>query len=325
MRIFVTGSIAYDYIMVFPGRFRDHILPDKMHVLSVSFLVDSLTRLRGGTGANICFNLGLLGDHPYLVGTVGEDFADYRAWLEGHGVDCRTVKVITADYTASCFINTDLQDNQITAFYPGAMAHAASISLRESGVTPDDLVVIAPNDPGAMNRYTSECIAGGIPYLYDPSMQLPRLERADLEKGCRGARILAGNDYEFGMMAGKLGISEADLRRLAPVTVMTRGEAGALITVGKEQFDIPPAKPKEVLDPTGAGDAFRAGFILGLKQGLAWPVVGRLAALSGVYAIEHKGPQQHSYTLDEFVARYQENFGSAPEIATTAGRSTSTR
>src|ERR1700734_1768284 len=168
MQVFVTGSIAYDYIMVFPGRFRDHILPDKMHVLSVSFLVDSLTRLRGGTGANICFNLGLVGENPFLVGTVGEDFAEYRAWLEGHGVDCRTVKVITGDHTASCFINTDLQDNQITAFYPGAM-----------------------------NRYASECIASGIPYLYDPSMQLPRLERADLEKGCRGARILAGNDYEF--------------------------------------------------------------------------------------------------------------------------------
>ena len=147
----------------------------------------SLTRLRGGTGANICFNLGLVAEHPFLVGTVGEDFAEYRAWLEGHGVDCRTVKVISGDHTASCFINTDLHANQITAFYPGAMAHAASISIAESGATPEDLVVIAPNDPVAMNRYTSECIASKIPYLYDPSMQLPRLERADLEKGCRGS------------------------------------------------------------------------------------------------------------------------------------------
>ncbi len=186
MRVFVTGSIAYDYIMNFPGRFRDHILPDKIHVLSVSFLVDSLTRLRGGTGANISFNLGLLGEKPLLVGTVGEDFSEYRSWLEAHGVDCRTVKVIGGDHTASCFINTDLQDSQISAFYPGAMAHAATISLKDSGVTPDDLVVIAPNDPGAMNRYTEECNAGGIPYLYDPSMQIPRLEAADLEKGCRG-------------------------------------------------------------------------------------------------------------------------------------------
>jgi adenosine kinase len=313
MRVFVTGSIAYDYIMVFPGRFRDHILPDKMHVLSVSFLVDSLTRLRGGTGANISFNLGLLGEHPLLVGSVGDDFSEYRAWLEGHGVDCRTVKVIAGDHTASCFINTDLQDNQITAFYPGAMAHAASLSLADAGVTPTDLVVIAPNDPTAMNGYAAECIAAGIPYLYDPSMQLPRLERDDLAKGCRGARIVAGNDYEFGMMAEKLGISEAELRRLAPITVMTRGEAGALITVGRDEFEIPAAKPRQVIDPTGAGDAFRAGFVLGIKHSLPWPVVGRLAALSAVYAIEQKGPQQHSYKRDEFVARYRENFGASSD------------
>jgi adenosine kinase len=314
MRIFVTGSIAYDYIMVFPGRFRDHILPEKMHVLSVSFLVDSLTRRRGGTGANIAYNLGLLGERPFLVGTVGEDFDEYRAWLESHGVNCGTVKVIAGDSTASCFINTDLQDNQITAFYPGAMAHASTVSIREAGVTPDDLVVIAPNDPAAMNRATAECLEGGIPYLYDPSMQLPRLDPAELEKGCRGARILAGNDYEFGMMAEKLRISEAELRHLVPITVMTRGEAGALITVDKEEFDIPPAKPKEVVDPTGAGDAFRSGFILGMKKGLPWPVVGRLAALTGVYAIEHPGPQQHSYTREEFLGRYRENFGAPPEI-----------
>jgi adenosine kinase len=314
MRIFVTGSIAYDYIMVFPGRFRDHILPDKMHVLSVSFLVDSLTRLKGGTGANIAFNLGLLGEAPVLVGTVGDDFADYRASLESRGVDCRAVKVITGDHTASCFINTDLQDNQITAFYPGAMAHAKDLSPAAAGATSADLVLIAPNDPVAMNRYTAECIERKIPYLYDPAMQLPRLERDDLEKGCRGARIVAGNDYEFGMMAEKLGVGEAELRRIAPVTVMTRGEAGALITVGNEEFAIPPARPAKVVDPTGAGDAFRAGFVLGLKRKLPWPEVGRLASLAGVYAIEQHGTQQHSYTLAEFFARYRENFGTSPGI-----------
>jgi adenosine kinase len=314
MRIFVTGSIAYDYIMVFPGRFRDHILPDKMHVLSVSFLVDSLTRLRGGTGANIAFNLGLLKQRPVLVGSVGEDFAEYRAWLERHGVDCGAVRIVAGDHTASCFINTDLQDNQITAFYPGAMAQAASLSIIEAGATPGDLVLIAPNDPAAMNRYAAECLEAGIPYLYDPSMQLPRLERAELEKGCRGARILAGNDYEFGMMADKLGVDEAVLRRMAPVTVMTRGEAGALITAGDEEIEIPPASPRAVVDPTGAGDAFRAGFVVGLRRGWPWPVVGRVAALTAVYAIEHRGPQQHSYTLDEFRDRYRENYGAAPEI-----------
>ena len=285
----------------------------------MSFLVDSLTRLRGGTGANISFNLGLLGERPVLVGSVGEDFSEYRAWLEGHGVDCGVVKVVAGDHTASCFINTDLQDNQITAFYPGAMAQASSISITEAGVTPSDLVLIAPNDPAAMNRYAAECIGAGIPYLYDPSMQLPRLERSDLEAGCRGARILAGNDYEFGMMAEKLGVSEPDLRRIAPVTVMTKGEAGALITAGDQEFEIPPAKPAAVVDPTGAGDAFRAGFVLGMKRGWPWPVVGRVAALTGVYAIEHRGPQQHSYTLDEFRARYRENFGSAPELDSWVG------
>ena len=323
MRVFVTGSIAYDYIMVFPGRFQDHILPDKMHVLSVSFLVDSLTRRRGGTGANIAYNLGLLGERPVLVGAVGDDFADYRAFLESIGVDCRAVKVVGGEHTASCFINTDLQDNQITAFYPGAMSHARSISLPETGAGRDDLVLIAPNDPGAMARAVSECIEGGIPYLYDPSMQLPRLERDILEKGCRGAHILAGNDYEFGMMAEKLGMSEADLQRLVPITVMTRGEAGSLITVGAEKYEIPAAKCKKVVDPTGAGDAFRSGFVLGYKRKLPWPTVGRLAALAAVYAVEQHGPQQHAYTLAEFLARYRENFGSSSEIGDLIGARTS--
>jgi adenosine kinase len=320
MRVFVTGSIAYDYIMVFPGRFQDHILPDKMHVLSVSFLVDSLTRRRGGTGANIAYNLGLLGERPILVGAVGDDFAEYRSFLESIGVDCHVVKVIGGEHTASCFINTDLQDNQITAFYPGAMSQARTISLRDAGARADDLVLIAPNDPGAMNRAVAECTEGGIPYLYDPSMQLPRLTRDDLEKGCGGARILAGNDYEFGMMAEKLDTTEAELQRRVPITVMTRGEAGSVITVGDESFEIPAAKCKKVVDPTGAGDAFRSGLVLGYKLKLPWPVVGRLASLTGVYAVEQHGPQQHAYTLQEFVARYGESFGSWSDIGILLSR-----
>jgi adenosine kinase len=313
MRIFVTGSIAYDYIMVFPGRFKDHILADKMHVLSVSFLVDSLTRRRGGTGANISYNLGLLGERPVLVGTVGEDFGDYRASLESKGVDCGAVKTIENEHTASCFINTDLQDNQITAFYPGAMSRASTVSLIESGVTRDDLVVIAPNDPEAMNRYTAECIEAGIAYVYDPSMQLPRLAPSELERGCNGAQMLVGNDYEFGMMAEKLGRSEKELRRTVPVCVMTRGEAGSLISAGGEEFESPAAKAARVVDPTGAGDAFRAGLLLGMKRNFAWPVVGRLAAVSAVYAVEQPGTQQHTYSLDQFLLRYRENFGALAE------------
>lgn len=314
MRIFVTGSIAYDYIMVFPGRFRDHILADKMHVLSVSFLVDSLVRQFGGTGANIAYNLALLGEKPVLVGTVGEDFADYGARLSAVGVDTSAVCVIEKEHTASCFINTDLQDNQITAFYPGAMKHAATVSIRDAGATPNDIAVIAPNDPKAMVAAAAECTKAKIPYLYDPSMQIPRLTAEELEAGCAGAKILAGNDYEFGMMAEKMGISEADLRKRVPVTVMTKGEAGSLITVDGDEIEIPAAKPERVLDPTGAGDAFRAGLLAGVRRGFPWPLTGRLAALTAVYAIEHPGPQQHAYSMKEFIERFEGNFGRDAEI-----------
>lgn len=314
MRILVTGSIAFDYIMVFPGRFRDHILADKVHVLSVSFLVDSLKRRRGGTGANIAYNLALLGEKPVLVGAVGDDFQDYRDWLIAAGVDTRGVRVISDEHTASCFINTDLQDNQITAFYPGAMALASSATLLEQGATADDLAIIAPNDPKAMRLYVEECTSKQIPYLYDPSMQLPRMDKAELEAGCRGARVLCGNDYEFGMMAEKLGISEEALRRKVPITVMTRGEAGSLITVNSDEIAIPPAKPNAVVDPTGAGDAFRSGFMAGLRRGFSWPVVGRMASLTAVYAVEHRGTQEHRYTRAEFVDRYTANFGTCEEL-----------
>jgi adenosine kinase len=314
MRIVVTGSIAYDYIMVFPGKFRDHILPEKMHILSVSFLVDSLRRLYGGTAANICFNLALLGERPSLLGAVGEDFGEYGQWLERHGVDLSTVHRVPGEFTSSCFINTDMQDNQITAFYPGAMSHTPRLSLHGLGLTSRDLVVVAPNDPRAMAKYARECADLGIPYLYDPSMQAPRMTAEELNEGFRGARILTGNDYEFGMMAEKLGIREEELARRVPVTVMTRGEAGAIITVGDERHEIPAAKPTKVVDPTGAGDAYRSGLMVGLRRGWSWPVAGRAAALAAVYAIEHAGTQQHAYTPSEFVARYRENFGPSEEI-----------
>jgi adenosine kinase len=314
VRIVVTGSIAYDYLMVFPGHFKDHILPDKMHVLSVSFLVESMRRQRGGTAPNIAYNLALLGERPTIMGTVGEDFAEYRLWLEEHGVDTGAIKPIPGEFTSSCFINTDLQDNQITAFYPGAMAHAATLSFTASNLQDADLVIIAPNDPVAMARYAAECQELDIPYLYDPSMQAPRMSADELRAGFSGAKVLTGNDYEFGMMADKLGISEPELRGLVPITVVTRGEQGASIYADGEEFTIPAAHARQVVDPTGAGDAFRAGFVKGMLHGLPWDVVGRLASLSAVYAIEQGGTQQHHYTLQAFVERYRENFGPAPEV-----------
>lgn len=316
MRLIVTGSIAFDYVMVFPGHFQDHILPEKMHILSVSFLVDSMKRLRGGTAPNIAYNLALLGEKPEVVGTVGDDFAEYRAWLESKGVVTGAIKVIPDEFTASCFINTDLKHNQITAFYPGAMKHAATISLRDLGLSSSDLVVIAPNAPDAMAGHAEECTTLGIPYLYDPSMQAPRMTAEELEAGFRGAKILTGNDYEFGMMAEKLGIGEPELRRRVPITVVTKGEAGALITVEGEEYEIPPASPTAVVDPTGAGDAFRAGLVKGMARGFSWPVVGRLGALTAVYAIEHAGTQHHYYTIAEFVDRYRSNYGPSAEVDT---------
>lgn len=314
MRIIVTGSIAYDYIMVFPGHFKDHILPEKMHILSVSFLVESMKKQRGGTAANIAYNLALLGERPEVVATVGEDFADYRSWLERHGVDTAGIAVVPSEFTSSCFINTDLQDNQITAFYPGAMSHAHSLRFDGRGLGANDLVIISPNDPGAMSNYAAECTRLGIPYLYDPSMQAPRMTADELRAGFAGARILTGNDYEFGMMAEKLGITEPDLRALVPVSVVTKGEAGASIFTDGEEHVIPSARANTVADPTGAGDAFRAGLAKGLASGLPWPSAGRVAAVSAVYAIEQVGTQQHSYTAADFLARYRENFGSDPAV-----------
>ena len=324
MSIIVTGSIAYDYIMVFPGHFKEHILPDKVHTLSVSFLVESMRRQRGGTAANIAYNLALLGERPQILAAVGEDFADYRLWLEEQGVDTSGIKPIPGEFTSSCFINTDLQDNQITAFYPGAMSQAHTLSLRGDEVRDAEIVVISPNDPLAMQSYAAECAELGIPYLYDPSMQAPRMTADELRAGCANAKVLIGNDYEFGMMSEKLGITEAELHKLVPVTVVTKGEQGSSIFVDGEEYAIPPARPRQVVDPTGAGDAFRAGFVKGMQRGLPWNLVGRLASVSGVYAIEHTGPQQHYYTSHDFVERYRENFGASAEVEALFDRVTQT-
>jgi adenosine kinase len=313
VRIVVTGSIAYDYIMVFPGQFKDHILADKVHVLSVSFLVDSMKKMRGGTGPNIAYNLALLGEKPCVMGTVGKDFGEYRDWLETAGVDTSLVKVFDEDFTASCFINTDLSDNQITAFYPGAMAQAHTLRINADGKRPD-FVIIAPNDPSAMAQYVIECQTHAIPYMYDPSMQAPRMNGPELLAGCKNAAMLIGNDYEFAMMADKIGCTEDELRQIVPLTVVTKGGEGATIHHNGEQYDIPVAKTRGVVDPTGAGDAFRAGFARGYLAGLPMPIVGRIASLSACYAIEQHGTQEHRYTPAEFMARFTENFGPCPEL-----------
>jgi len=290
--IVVTGSIAYDYIMNFPGYFKDHILPDKVHMLTVSFLVDSMRRMRGGVAGNIAYSLALLGERPLVVATVGQDFAEYRAWMERQGIDASGIAEVPDEFTASCFVNTDKANNQILAFYTGAMAHSKNLSLEGLGLGPNDLVVISPTDPEAMSRYTEECRRLGVPFLFDPGKQTPRLDTEQIVNGLTGASVLVGNDYEFAMMAKKIGWSEAELIASAPLTVVTRGELGSTIytsATNGQGVDIPVAPITEVCDPTGAGDAYLAGLVFGLARKLPLPVTGRIAALTAAYTIEQRG------------------------------------
>ena len=315
MTIVITGSIAYDYIMTFPGRFVEHILPEKLHVLSVSFLVDSMQRRRGGCAANIAYNLALLGHRPRIMGTVGQDFAEYRAWLEAQGVDTSGIVEIPDEFTASFFVNTDQDNNQIASFYTGAMSRAAELSFHDVDHEDIELVIVSPNDPRAMVRYARECQELSIPYIYDPSQQIVRLDGQALVEGTRGARLLIANEYEFEMLKNKMGLNDSDLLALGPTTIVTKGEQGSVIFDAGEVIEIPPAPPREIAEPTGVGDAYRAGIITGMTRGYSWETTGRIASLLATYALECDGPQEHCFTLPEFVARYRATFGDAPELA----------
>jgi adenosine kinase len=321
VRIVVTGSLAYDYIMNFPGDFKDHILPDKAHMLTVSFLVDSMRQMRGGVAGNIAYSLALLGERPLVVATAGKDFGEYREWMERRGVDASGVVEVEDDFTASCFINTDEANNQLVAFYPGAMARAKELSLENLGLGVDDLVVISPTDPEAMTRYADECRALGVPFLFDPGKQTPRLSGEQILAGLEGASVLISNDYEFAMMARKTGRAEADLISAAPLTVVTRGKQGSTIYSAEtngQGLEVPIAPITGVVDPTGAGDAYLAGLVFGLARRFPLEVVGRVAALTAAYAIEQRGCQEHHFTPAEFAERYAGAFGSSPEIEALA-------
>jgi adenosine kinase len=306
MDIVITGSIAFDYLMSFPGRFAEHILPDQIEHLSVSFLVDEMQRLRGGTAPNIAYSLALLGERPRVMGTAGQDFGEYRAWLEQNGVDTSLIREEADLFTASFFANTDQDGNQIASFYTGAMARARELSLRGLKA---DLVTISPNDPEAMGKYPAECRELGLPYLYDPSQQIIRLSGKDLRAGLEGCSLLVVNEYEFGMLREKTGLSEEAIHAApARACVVTLGAGGARIWAGDDVYDIPIVPPERVDDPTGVGDAFRAGLIKGLALDLPWGLVGRMGALAATYTLEQPGSQSHHYTLPQFVARFREHF-----------------
>jgi len=308
MSLICTGSIAYDYIMSFPGYFKDHIIPDKLDSLSLSFLVDSMVRQRGGTAPNIAYNLALLGESPKLMGTVGVDFDDYRNWLKGKGVDTSLVKVIPNEYTASFFANTDKGNAQIASFYTGAMAYSKDLSIKDLDKEEIDLVLISPNDPTAMLRYARECAELGIPYLFDPGQQVVRLEPADIVEGIKSAQSLFINEYEFELIQKHTGMHAEDIIKAVDYLVVTCGECGSDIYVKGEHYHIPIVKPVKIADPTGVGDAFRGGFLRGIRLGYDWQTAGQMGALAATYCLEERGTQNHFYTIEQFVSRYRENF-----------------
>ncbi len=314
MTIVVNGSIAYDYIMSFPGYFKEHILPDKIESLSVSFLVDSMRRERGGCAPNIAYNLALLGERPRVMGTVGQDFAEYRAWLEEHGIDTSTIVEIEDEFTASFFVSTDRDNNQIASFYTGAMGYAHTLSFKDQDYPDIEIAIISPSDPTAMVRHARECRELGIPYIYDPSQQIVRLSGEELVDGMRGAKVLIVNDYEFEMIRHKTGLSERAILNLVGTLIVTRGEHGSHIMTADQTIHIPIVLPQRVVDPTGVGDAYRAGIIKGYICGFSWETIGRIGSLAATYVLEEHGTQNHRYTLSEFVARYRQYFGQAAEL-----------
>ncbi|HZP47552.1 MAG TPA: carbohydrate kinase family protein [Vicinamibacterales bacterium] len=310
MNIVVTGSIAFDYLMSFPGKFTEHFLPEHMSRVSLSFLVDSMDKRRGGCAPNIAYTLALLGERPQLMATAGEDFGDYRAWLEAAGVDTSLVKQIPGKFTASFFCSTDVANNQIASFYTGAMADAGQLSFR----TVDDcgLAIISPNDPGAMVQYAEECRSVGIPFIFDPGQQCARMSGDELADGVHGAAIVIVNDYELELLRQKTGKGEADLVRDAGALIVTRGENGSTIVTRDDWADVAAVTPHRIVDPTGVGDAFRGGLMKGIALGLPYETCAKIGAVAATYALEHLGGQSHAYTWDEFVARYAEHFGSLP-------------
>ncbi|MBW8713009.1 MAG: carbohydrate kinase family protein, partial [Acidobacteria bacterium] len=268
MNIVVTGSIAFDYLMSFPGKFTEHFLPEHMSRVSLSFLVDSMDKRRGGCAPNIAYTLALLGERPRLMATAGQDFNDYRRWLETAHVDTSLVREVEGKFTASFFCSTDRDSNQIASFYTGAMANAGELSFRD---VPDcGLAIVSPNDPGAMLQYAEECRTLGIPFIWDPGQQCARMSGDELRDGMSGATIVISNDYEFELIRQKTGMDEEAILQRSGALIVTRGEHGCKIIERHATIDVAAVPPYRIVDPTGVGDAFRGGLLKGLARGASY-------------------------------------------------------
>jgi adenosine kinase len=307
MKLVVTGSIAYDYLMSFPGKFTEHFLPEHMNRVSLSFLVDTMDKRRGGCAPNIAYTLALLGERPLLMATAGQDFGEYREWLEAAGIDTAHVKQVDGKFCASFFCSTDVDNNQIASFYTGAMADAGQLSFR---TVPDcGLAIISPNDPGAMVQYAEECRALGIRFIFDPGQQCARMSGDELRDGVTGAGIVIVNDYELELLRQKGGLGEQEILGIAGALIVTRGEHGSSVISPGGRVDVSAVTPHRIVDPTGVGDAYRGGVMKGLALRLPYETCARMGSVAAAYALEHLGGLSHAYTWDEFRQRYLEHFG----------------
>jgi len=313
-QIVVTGSLAFDHIMTFPGLFKDHILPDKLHVINISFLVDKMERLRGGCAGNVGYSLALLGQNARIVGTAGHDFEEYGRFLAGHGVDIDAIRIVEDETTASAFITTDQSDSQIQGFYVGAMAKAPELSLKALAGGRARACIVSPDDPLAIVRHCAEAREAGLPFFFDPSFQVTPMSGEALRDCARGAKALFLNDYEFAVFEDKTGYRGDSLFELVEFAVVTLGAKGSrILRSGEEPIEVPPATVTEAVDPTGAGDAFRAGFLAGWMEERDLAVCGRMGSVASAYAVELYGTQSHAYSRDAFDQRYAANFGGPPQ------------
>jgi adenosine kinase len=308
MRIFVSGSLAYDRIMDFPGRFADHILPEKIHILNVCFMVNGLTERFGGTAGNIAYNLALLGEKPLILATCGKDFGPYQEWLAGLGLSLEGIRCITEEFTAGAYITTDLADNQITGFNPGAMKHPSLFAF--DGLNPDDsLAIVAPGNLEDMLTYSRFYKKKGLPYIFDPGQSIPAWGVGELREMLTSSLAMIVNDYELEMFLQKTGLREAHLLTLTGTLIVTKGEQGSELLLADAKVRLPAVPPAQVLDPTGAGDAYRAGLMKGLSLNLPWTTAAQMGATLASFAVEQQGTQEHRVSLADFWRRHQTTFG----------------
>ncbi|MDE3022559.1 MAG: carbohydrate kinase family protein [Pseudomonadota bacterium] len=307
MSILICGSLAYDTIMVFPEKFQDHILPDRLHILNVSFLVPEMRREYGGCAGNIAYNLNLIGGEGLIMATVGDDFSPYADRLGVLGLNMEHITSVSGTYTAQAFITTDIADNQITAFHPGAMSysHVNHVSMAKGA----KLGIVAPDGREGMLQHAAEFYHAGIPFIFDPGQGLPMFSAEELLEFIRQAFCVTLNDYEAGLLMYRTGLSRDEILSQVEALVITRGEAGATIYADGHEIDIPSIKPRQLLDPTGCGDAFRAGLLYGIEQDLDWETTGRLASLMGSIKIASRGGQNHVVSRQEIIDLYNDAFG----------------